>query len=146
MKGQLYLLLVLPLDNRKVYLDPETEQPLKVDADPVEQYAYAHKYLCHVQQGLADRGINCRRIILEGKPEERIIETIEKTRPILTILATHAYPRMEQVLLGNIAEKVIKECNRLVLLVPNWYQFEPGESFEVGENVESEELQKAKFS
>jgi nucleotide-binding universal stress UspA family protein len=105
MKTPLYLLLVLPLDNRKIYLDPETGQPFKADADPFEQCAFVYKYLSHIQQDLAERGIECHQELMEGKPEERIIEFIEKTRPILTILATHAYPKVEQALLGNIAEK-----------------------------------------
>lgn len=125
MKVSLYLLLVLPLDPHKEYFDHETAQTYKLPADPLEHYDYAYKYLCHIQQGLIDRGINCHRLILQGKAEQRIVRFIEKTRPMLTILATHAYPKLGQILLGSVAEKLIKDSSRLVLLVPPNFQAEP---------------------
>jgi nucleotide-binding universal stress UspA family protein len=139
MNVSLYLLLVIPMDTRKTYTNPQTSQVFKPDSDRIDQYDFAYNYLCRIQQGLIDDGINCHRIILEGKAEERIAKFIERTRPTLTILATHANPKLGQILLGSIAEKVLKTSSRLVLLVPNTFQSQPDTILEE-DVVEREEI------
>ncbi len=137
MNVSLYLLLVLPMGLQKNYLNPETSQVIKTPSDPADQYDFASNYLCQIQESLIDQDINCHRVILEGKAEQRIAKFIEKTRPAMTILAAHAYPKLGQIFLGSVTKKVIKTSSRLVLLVPITLHSQPEVSFD---ELESEGL------
>jgi hypothetical protein len=58
----------------------------------------------------------------------------------MTILATHAYPKVGQILLGSVAEKILKTSSRLVLLVPPEFQVQPEALLEDKVEVANEEM------
>lgn len=122
LKLPLYLLMVMPNDEHSQYEDPESAMPLEIRPEQPDHNNLGNDYLCFIQEKLVKQGINCHRVVLQGKAEDRIPHYLEKTHPVLSIIATHARPKLEQLILGSVAEKVLQANSGLVLLVPTSHQ------------------------
>jgi len=66
---------------------------------------------------LADRMGNAKGIFLEGKPGPCIVDFAEKSELDLLIMGTHGYRGFNRLMLGSIAEYVLRHAHCPVLTV-----------------------------
>ena len=66
-----------------------------------------------------DKGITARGRVLVGKPAELIVETATRDKVDLIVMGTHARRGLSRVVLGSIAESVIRSAPCPVLTVRN---------------------------
>ena len=75
------------------------------------------KYLEGVQSRLQAEGINVSTELLEGRPEEKIVD-YARNRPVdLIVIATHGYTGMKRLMFGSVALQVLHDANVPVLLI-----------------------------
>jgi len=56
--------------------------------------------------------------VLAGRPAERILATEKELTPDITVVGTHGRTGLTRVLLGSVAERVVRHAGRPVLTVP----------------------------
>lgn len=61
--------------------------------------------------------ITVERHIVEGDPAETIVRVAQETDADCIVIGTHGYGFITRVLLGSVAEKVLRQAQGLVLVV-----------------------------
>jgi nucleotide-binding universal stress UspA family protein len=56
--------------------------------------------------------------VLNGFPASQLEASIRKAKPFLVVMATHARSEFGQILLGSVAEEVLRESHSPVMMVP----------------------------
>ncbi|MGE0192375.1 MAG: universal stress protein [Planctomycetota bacterium] len=64
----------------------------------------------------ADVPIEC--FVREGKPATTILEEIDEQEPDIVVMGTHGRSRLDHLLIGSVAERVLRRAGRPVLAVP----------------------------
>lgn len=59
---------------------------------------------------LADAHGGLRSILMEGDPASAILAEAERLRPRMVVMGTHGRAGLERVVLGSVAEKVVRRC------------------------------------
>ena len=77
----------------------------------------AHEYLNELQQAICAKGVNCTTEVRRGLPTQEISGYAREIQPSLLVMATHARGRIGQVLLGSVAEQVMRETHIPVMMV-----------------------------
>lgn len=127
-KAGLYLLHVIDNPFDELYLTPITEtdpaslalystEPVKrakimettIDHSKVLLKQFCHEYVEHLPK--------VRYIVDTGDPFEKIIDAAENQRIDLIVLATHGRTGIHRLLIGNVAEKVVRHAPCPVLTV-----------------------------
>jgi nucleotide-binding universal stress UspA family protein len=62
-------------------------------------------------------GLRCRAVLVTGQPSRTITETARKLRADWIVLATHGRSGFSHVLLGSVAERVVRSASCPVLTV-----------------------------
>lgn len=77
----------------------------------------AFQYLEGIRSALEARGARCRTAVLNGpNPGRRLVEYIEEEHPDLVAMATHGRSGIGRLLLGSVADKVVRGTGVAVLL------------------------------
>jgi len=87
---------------------PESVRPAAVGA--LEQAA----------EGLRRAGARTQRVLREGSPSVEIVAAVEEHGVDLVVLGTHGHRGLNHLLLGSVAEKVVRLSPVPVLTVPPW--------------------------
>ena len=67
--------------------------------------------------GLSDRGISAEYFALQGAPSDVILETVREHGADLVVMGTHGHSGLAHVLLGSVAERVVRTAPCPVLTV-----------------------------
>jgi nucleotide-binding universal stress UspA family protein len=102
-----------PLD-RWIWGEKSDEHPLDEDLDRALDASF-REFLDGCSAKVVDR-VTPRRV--EGVPHKCILEAIERDRPDLTVLGTRGRTGAEHLLLGSVAERIVRHADRPVLTVP----------------------------
>ena len=86
----------------------------KVMKATVEHSQVMMKQFCHEW---VERLPQVRYVVEGGNPFEKIIEAAENHRIDLIVLATHGRTGVKRLLIGNVAEKVVRHSSCPVLTV-----------------------------
>jgi len=92
---------------------------------------YQGKMLSDAQERMAnllkdnsERCPNCTGEVVLGEPVDKIIEIAQDKRADLIIISTHGAKGLEKILLGSVAERVLKQAHCPVLIMnpykKNW--------------------------
>ena len=94
--------------------------PMAVETEPTElEEARAAEKLETVAAGLRVRGFKARVCVeVRGGAAEGILAAAEREAPDVIALATRAPGRVERMLLGSVADKVVRAAHEPVLVVP----------------------------
>jgi nucleotide-binding universal stress UspA family protein len=84
----------------------------------------AINYLGGVQSRLQAEGLKVSTEILEGRPEEKIVDYAKSHTVDLIVIATHGYTGMKRLMFGSVALQVLHDANVPVLLI----RAHPGEA------------------
>lgn len=64
--------------------------------------------------------LNVKTFVISGKPAHEITEFAVKNKIDLIVIGTHGTGGIERMLLGSVADKVIRTANQPVLVVRSW--------------------------
>lgn len=85
---------------------------------------YEGKMLSDAQERMAnllkdnsERCPNCTGEVVFGDPVDKIIETAQEKQADLIIISTHGARGLEKILLGSVAERVLKQAHCPVLIM-----------------------------
>lgn len=62
-------------------------------------------------------GENLVSIVREGKPATTILETIDELTPDIVVMGTHGRSRLDHLLIGSVAERVLRKAPCPILTV-----------------------------
>lgn len=97
------------------YFDPfEARIPATTMA---EVSARVEKQLALLADDVAGPDVDCRIEILEGPVARRVVEHAEKTDSDLIVLSTHGHTGFQHLMLGSVAERIVRLAERPVLVV-----------------------------
>ncbi len=94
----------------------------------------AERYLADVEHRLADRGIRVSNVVRYGRAAEEILDHARASGIDLIAMSTHGRSGIERVLLGSVAERVLREAPVPVFLhraagpAPTWTRAEAQEA------------------
>ncbi|HTU00211.1 MAG TPA: universal stress protein [Candidatus Sulfotelmatobacter sp.] len=111
--GEVVLLHVLPTP--VMYANPDVA-PALVRLDP-EIRATAARELERLAKLLRTQGVKVKSLVEDGLPVERILRVARRLRCDLILLATHGRSGLAHVLLGSVAENVVRRAPCPVLVV-----------------------------
>jgi nucleotide-binding universal stress UspA family protein len=61
--------------------------------------------------------LGCTGQVINGEPVEKIVEVAEEKDADLIIISTHGAKGLEKILLGSVAERVLKRAHCPVLIM-----------------------------
>lgn len=76
----------------------------------------AQKFLDKTKLDLGDKTI--RTLIVEGDTAEQILESAKKTKADIIVIGTHSQKWLENILMGSVAEKVLKDTTLPLFIIP----------------------------
>ncbi len=82
-----------------------------------EQRQLCDDQLAKVAKELKKRRIDCRTVLLDGVPSEQIVAAAKKLKADLIVMSTHGRSGLSHMLLGSVAEKVVRMASCPVLTV-----------------------------
>ena len=84
----------------------------------LEEYQrYGHDELARLQSRLKKRGIDCETMLRTGKAYQVICDEAERVHADLIVMSTHGRSGLSHLLMGSVAEKVVRTASRPVLTV-----------------------------
>jgi nucleotide-binding universal stress UspA family protein len=107
-------------------IDPQVSPAFR--DDEVE----AETYLGRLRRRLEEDGLrHVRSVVATGAPDATIAETAEYHRADLIAMATHGRSGLGRVLIGSVAQSVVRRASAPVLLVHGRLTWQPGRAREV---------------
>jgi nucleotide-binding universal stress UspA family protein len=80
--------------------------------------ASAHAFVRSAADELSAKGLRAKPLVLVGPAAEAILEAAEAESAGLIVMSTHGRSGVERLLLGSVAEAVVRRSNAPVTLVP----------------------------
>jgi universal stress protein A len=90
-----------------------------------EQQRVAAEQLAELEERLMKRGATIETVLESGVPYQKIIEAAEQRKVDLVVMATHGRTGLSHLLLGSVAERVVRSAACPVLTVRG---YQPGKS------------------
>jgi nucleotide-binding universal stress UspA family protein len=91
------------------YVDPQWEEDARL---------HAEAYVQALAERLRRAGVEARGRATIGQPVREICEAAEAANADLVVMSTHAHTGVKRALLGSVAEGVVEQAGRPVLLLP----------------------------
>jgi len=70
--------------------------------------AIAKRLLAQQHKALSRKGVTAQTVLLQGRPSYEIVEVARKRRADLIVMGTHGRTGLEHVVLGSVAERVVR--------------------------------------
>jgi len=80
-------------------------------------YFAAQERMANLIHDTKERCPNCTGQVINGEPVEKIVELAEAVDADLIIISTHGAKGLEKILLGSVAERVLKRAHCPVLIM-----------------------------
>lgn len=77
----------------------------------------AQERMANLLKDNSERCPNCTGEVVLGEPVDKIIEIAQEKRVDLIIISTHGTKGLEKILLGSVAERVLKRAHCPVLIM-----------------------------
>ncbi len=77
----------------------------------------AQQYLEHLHRRLAEQGLTVETLLVEGVPSETIVEHARRHGFDLIAMSTHGRSGLQRLVLGSVADHVVRHAHTPVLLV-----------------------------
>jgi len=98
-------------------------EPLRYAGDRqlllADERRFGRRELSRLERRLGERGLMHRTVLQVGTPYQVIVEEAQKCGADLIVMATHGRTGLSHLLLGSVAEKVIRSARCPVLTVPS---------------------------
>ncbi|MGQ4810116.1 hypothetical protein NKDENANG_03562 [Candidatus Entotheonellaceae bacterium PAL068K] len=120
LRARLLIVHVVPEDDVQIltalsgrlqfYITPETLHEML--------YADANKRLAALVENDEAADLVPERLIVTGRPAETIVSWAASKQPQLLIIGTHRRRGIDHLLLGSVAERVLRQADCAVLIIP----------------------------
>ncbi|MCE2457838.1 MAG: universal stress protein [Dehalococcoidia bacterium] len=124
MDMEMVLLHVIPA-NESIYSDGNAGGQDASDSRE-EMDAMARMYLNGIVRRLEDEGLDARMSVHEGRPSTVITAVARGTEPSMIAMASHGRSGVSRLLMGSVAEAVVRESGEPVLMVRSHTAVVPG--------------------
>ena len=120
--------LAKPMGVEIVLLHVTAPEPEFVGYDPgpqsvrdaiARQFAGEKHALEVVEAGVRSQGIPVRALVIQGLPAEKILAEAKKLDAAMIVLGSHGHGMLHHLLVGSVAEGVIRKSTCPVLIVPH---------------------------
>jgi nucleotide-binding universal stress UspA family protein len=92
--------------------------PLAIPAESLDAAKeWTESALDRLTKGVDPKVLQPRRV-LAGRPAERILATEKEIAPDITVIGTHGRHGLDRLMLGSVAERVVRRATGPVLVVP----------------------------
>jgi nucleotide-binding universal stress UspA family protein len=91
--------------------------PVVVRGLTEEERRAAESRLHHLVRRVGERGVRARHLVLEGVAHQVIVDTAKRQRADLIVMGTHGRRGVTRILLGSVAELVMRHAHCPVLTV-----------------------------
>jgi nucleotide-binding universal stress UspA family protein len=91
--------------------------PVVLDQAAEQASALARDYLQRIAADLRERGIPASVMTVEGRPEEEILRFAQEGQMDLIVMSTHGRSEVSRLLMGSVADHVVRTASVPVLLV-----------------------------
>jgi universal stress protein A len=88
------------------------------DSEQVDIHARIEKELANRAARAREQGIACRTLVLEGTPAAEVTRRARDIGAEMVVVGTHGRTGLSHVLLGSVAEKIVRGSTCPVLTVP----------------------------
>ena len=113
--GTVLLLHVAPHEQEVVgYVGGATYVPTHA----AEGYRAERERLAQYEQALAQDGVRCESIILEGAPHAHILDEARHRQADWIVLGSHGHGALHHLLMGSVCESVMKHADCPITIVP----------------------------
>jgi nucleotide-binding universal stress UspA family protein len=84
-----------------------------------EEIAAAHEYIDSMVKKMTALELKVQGEVMEGHPAEAIMHFAHKERADLIVLTTHGRTGLARMVMGSVADQLVRQCGCPVLLVRN---------------------------
>jgi len=84
----------------------------------------AQERMANLLKDNSERCPSCTGDVVLGEPVDKIIEIAQEKRADLIIISTHGAKGLEKILLGSVAERVLKQAHCPVLIMNPYKNYE----------------------
>ncbi|MEJ7559119.1 MAG: universal stress protein [Pedobacter sp.] len=105
-------LVSIPLNNSDPNDDPATQKELY----DMMEHNFNSSQLNVIEKVF--KGVPVKSFVEKGVPYKVIIETAEKWGADIIVMGTHGRKGLPHLLMGSVAEDVIRHCKRTVVVIP----------------------------
>lgn len=85
--------------------------------DPTEALRFAEKSLEHYRMRAFDAGLDCSIMVREGAAAQQVVASVRQLDVDLLILGTRSHSRLGKLLLGSVADQVLRSVPAPVLTI-----------------------------
>jgi nucleotide-binding universal stress UspA family protein len=116
----LYIVHVVPEDDVQLLTELKKHLQSQITAETLCEvlYADADKRLTAAIEQMQGADLVQERLIVTGKPAEAIVSWAASKQPQMLILGTHRRQGLDHLLLGSVAERVLRQAPCSMLIVP----------------------------
>jgi nucleotide-binding universal stress UspA family protein len=93
--------------------------PQSVRDSIAQQLAELHRRMHNLEALLTDEGVAVTALTIQGYPVDKILEQSVKLEADLIIMGSHGHGALYTLLVGSVAEGVMRKSDRPVLVVPH---------------------------
>lgn len=104
------------IDTADAALAPESAALLEYERIVAEHAAENRAHLAQLVSRVRDRGVDASEQIVEGFPDTGISEAADELDADLVVIGTHGRTGLKRLLLGSVAERVVRLCRRHVMV------------------------------
>jgi nucleotide-binding universal stress UspA family protein len=113
-RSKVLLVQVMPFDVMGAVA--EADLSAESETQVIEERA-ARDYLTHLVYDLAARGIAAEARVIEGDPAAVILNVLEAEDVALLVMSTHGRGGLARVVMGSVADQVLRESRVPTLLI-----------------------------
>ena len=97
---------------------PEEAQPALTEYQRYlkERFDVDHEHLVEMRERIAGNDVRTSHMLINGFPDEGICQAAEELDAELVVVGSHGRTGLDRLLLGSVAEKVVRACQRSVLV------------------------------
>ena len=119
-QARLFLVHVVPEYDVQVLiaLGERLQSPLSAEAVREMLYTHADKRFATIVAQAQVVDLVQERLIVTGEPVETIVSLAASKQPQVLVLGTHRRRGVDHLLLGSVAERVLRQASCAVLIVP----------------------------
>ena len=114
------------LDPADTALAPESAALAEYQRIVMDHQADSRARLAELAREVTARGIRASELLLDGFPDSALVDGAEQVDADLVVLGTHGRTGLERLLLGGVAERVVRLCRRHVLVTRRLPDGHPG--------------------
>ena len=104
------------IDPAETALAPESAALAEYQKILADHQADSRNRLARMARDLTAQGIRASELLLDGFPDSALVDGAEKVEADLVVLGTHGRTGLSRLLLGGVAERVVRLCRRHVLV------------------------------